>query len=101
MSYEKFFSHPVVFEMFFNNLDFYDEVHSTDYDYRRFARHRWNAQTIVKFLAFGVRIGVKKRMTIVQTPDDYLALQTKEIKRYGGHSKHSFFFDHTGSRLRR
>ena len=74
MNYEKFFTHPVVLKMCFNNLDFYDKVHSTDYDYNRFACHRWNSMAIIKFLAFGVRIGLndaefwnKKRQAIIQT----------------------------------
>ena len=88
--------------MCFNNLDFYDKVHSTDYDYNRFARHRWNSMAIIKFLAFGVRIGLndaefwnKKRQAINnsnplrqlpplegQVSLGYFALQTREIKRW-------------------
>ena len=77
----KFFEHPVVLKMCFNNYTFFDKVHSTGYDYHRFARkmaqRRWDAQTIVKFLAFGVRIGLddtafweKKKRDILKTLDD-------------------------------
>ena len=69
----EFFDHEMTQTMFRNNIAFYRETESVNYDIFYFARKmlrgRWNGESVIRFLAFGAR-GDYPHFQILKTLDE-------------------------------